>query len=522
MSPFVGRNRELEALRRALGQADAGRGQVVAAVGEPGVGKTRLFYEFARSPGTQGWLVLDTASVSYGKATPYLPIIGLLKAYFGIDDGDDVRTIRARVADKLATLDPAPPPRAAFLALLDASLDDDQWQILDPPQRRQRTLDAVKRLVLRESQVRPVCLVVENLHWIDQETQALLDTLVESLPVARLLLLVNYRPEYQHGWGSTTHYTELRIDPLPRESAEVLLQAILGAGADLHPLRQLLITQTEGNPFFMEESVQALVEIRVLIGERGAYRLTKAMPTVRVPATVQAVLAARIDRLLPEDKQLLQLAAVIGKNVPFALLAAVAEETEDALRRRLAKLKMGEFIYELKLLPEPEYTFKHALTQEVAYGSLLQPTRQHHHRRIAHALGERFPESVESQPELIAYHYTQAGLNDHAMPYWQRAGVRASQQGAYAAAAAHLGKALEMLASQPDTRERRQRELDLQTALGPALMATKGYAAPELAAAYGRAKALCQELGETLPLHPVLWGLWAFISYGRSWRRPGV
>src|SRR5262249_11692687 len=211
-----------------------------------------------------------------------------------------------------------------------------------------------------------------DLHWIDTETQALLDSLVESLPTARILLLVNYRPEYEHTWHRKTYYQQLRLDPLPSESAEALLQALLGAAAELQPLKQVLVERTEGNPFFVAASVRTLRERGVLQGERGAYRLARPFESTQVPATVQAVLAARIDRLAPEDKRLLQAAAVIGKDVPYALLQAIAEQPEDALRQGLARLHAAEFVYETSLFPDLEYTFKHALTHEVAYGSLLQ------------------------------------------------------------------------------------------------------------------------------------------------------
>ena len=232
--------------------------------------------------------------------------------------------------------------------------------------------------------------------------------MIESLPTARLLLLVNYRPEYQHGWGNKTYYTQLRLDPLPPARAEELLQALLGDDASLQPLKQRLIERTEGNPFFLEESVWTLAETKALVGERGAYRMAQALPSIQVPATVQAMLAARIDRLPPEDKRLLQAAAVIGKDVPFPLLQAIAEGPEEALRRSLAHLQAAEFLYELQLFPEHVYTFKHALTQEVAYQSLLQRTRQQYHQQIAQVLAERFPDTVATQPELLAHHYTEA------------------------------------------------------------------------------------------------------------------
>jgi hypothetical protein len=257
LTRFVGRDTELGQLRQALARAGAGQGQVVASVGEAGVGKSRLLYEFTRSHHTHGWLLLASHSVSYGKATAYLPVLDLLKGYFQIDPQDDARRRREKVTGKLLTLDRAlEPTLPALLALLEVPVEDPQWLACDPPQRRRRTLDAVKHLLLRESQVQPLLLVFEDLHWMDAETQALLDSLVESLPTARLLLLVNYRPEYQHGWGSKTSYTQLRLDPLPPSSADVFLQALLGDDTSLTPLTQLLIARTEGNPFFLEESVR--------------------------------------------------------------------------------------------------------------------------------------------------------------------------------------------------------------------------------------------------------------------------
>jgi predicted ATPase len=346
LSRFVGRTAELEALRQAIARAGGGHGQVVAVVGEPGVGKSRLIYEFTRSHRTQGWLLLQSSFVSYGRATPYLPVIDLLKDYCNIDDRDDLRAVRAKVTGQLLTLDPTLQETIpAVLALLEALPEDSPFRTLDPPQRRQRILEALKWVLLRESQEQPLLVIFEDLHWIDAETQALLDNLVESVPTASLLLLVNYRPEYQHGWGSKTYYTQLRLDPLPPESAEELLQALVGAAGPLQPLKQVLIARTQGNPFFLEESVQTMVETQVLVGERGAYRLAQSLATLQLPPTVQALLAARIDRLLPEEKRLLQTAAVIGTAVPWPLLQAIIELPEETLHRGLTHLQAAEFLY---------------------------------------------------------------------------------------------------------------------------------------------------------------------------------
>jgi class 3 adenylate cyclase len=416
LTPFVGRQTELDVLQRALAQAAAGQGQVVALVGEAGVGKSRLVYEVIHSHRTQGWRVLESASVSYGKATPYFPVIELLKRYAHVEQHDDTRTVRAKVTGQVLTLDTALQDTIpALLSLLDALPEDHPLRTLDPPQRRQRTLDGLKRVLLGETQEQPLLLVCEDLHWIDTETQALLDSLVESLPTARLLLLVNYRPEYQHGWGSKTFYTQLRLDPLPPASAEELLQALLGEDASLLPLTQRLIARTQGNPFFLEESVRTLVETGVLVGARGAYRLVQPVSSLQVPATVQAVLAARIDRLPAEDKRLLQTAAVVGTEVSLALLQAIADVTEEELHHGLVRLQAAEFLYEMSLFPERVYTFKHALTHEVAYGSVLQERRRGLHARIVETLEVLSPDRLAEQVDRLAHHAVRGEVWDKAL-----------------------------------------------------------------------------------------------------------
>ena len=309
--------------------------------------------------------MLESSSVSYGKATAWRPMIDLLKSYCRIEPRDDARTIREKLTGKLLTLDRnMESDLPAFLALLDVPVGDGAWQEFDPPKRRRQTIDALKRLLLRESIEQPLLLVFEDLHWIDSETQALLDALVEALSTARILLLVNYRPEYRHGWGGKACYAQIRVDPFGAEGAKALLDALLGAPADggkpaaagsagrahggaaLNELKRLLIQRTEGNPFFLEESVRSLVETGTLTGERGAYRLKRKFADIRVPATVQAILAARIDRLPAQEKRLLQTMAVVGKDVPYPLLRAIAAGegardalTEDALRMGLGHLQ---------------------------------------------------------------------------------------------------------------------------------------------------------------------------------------
>jgi class 3 adenylate cyclase/tetratricopeptide (TPR) repeat protein len=470
LTRFVGRQAEFETLRQALERAGTSHGQVMAVIGEPGVGKTRLVYEFTHSHHTRDWLQLESSSFSYGKATAYLPVRDLLKAYFQIDDRDDGRKIREKLTGKLLTLDAAlGPTLPAFLTLLDVPVEDRHWQDLDPAQRRQRTLEAIKHLLLRESQVQPLLLVFENLHWIDAETQAILDSLIESLPTARLLLLVNYRPEYQHGWGNKTYYTQLRLDPLPPASAEELLQALLGDDPSLVPLKRLLIERTEGNPFFLEESVRALVETGVLVGERGAYRSLQPLDRLQVPATVHAVLAARIDRLPPEEKHLLQTAAVIGTEVPYALLQAIVELSEEELRRGLGHLQAAEFLYETSLFPELEYTFKHALTHEVAYGSLLQERRHALHARIVEAIERLYADRLPEQAERLAQHAFRGEIWDKAVAYCRQAGTKALARSALREAVACCEQALAALTHLPESRATQEQAIDLRFDLRNAL-----------------------------------------------------
>jgi predicted ATPase/class 3 adenylate cyclase len=472
LSPFVGRRKELDLLSSILDQAGDGHGQVVGVVGEPGIGKTRLFYEFNHWPRTRKWLVLETDAVSYGQTTAYLPIVRVLKSYFGIEDRDDPRKIREKLSGKLVTLDEELiPTLPALLTLFDVPVEDSDWLALDPPARRERTLDAVKRLLLRESQVQPICLVAENLHWVDSESQLLLNRLVDGLPNAHVLLLVNYRPDYRHDWGSLSYYTQLRLDPLSSDNTEDFLAELLGTDAGLAPLKKALVARTSGNPFFLEESVRSLIESGALVGERGAYRAAEELPNIEVPATVQAVLAARLDRLGTEDKRLLQTAAVIGKDVPYSLLKATAKLPEDTLQGGLATLRSAEFLYEASLFPEIEYAFKHALTHEVAYGTLLKEHRRSLHTRIVDAIeglnGDRIGEYVER----LAYHAVRGEQWERAVGYLRKASAKAVGRSAYREAVEGFEQARSALSHLPEGAATLQQHIDILFELRSSLQA---------------------------------------------------
>ncbi|MBI3796867.1 MAG: AAA family ATPase [Deltaproteobacteria bacterium] len=517
LTRFVGRQRELEQLKIALEQAKAGHGQIVGVMGEPGLGKSRLFYEFvgARHASpllAHGCLVLEAYSVSHGKAAPYLPLIELLKAYFQIQLQDDERTRRERVIGKVLGLDRSLEETLPYLFAL-LGIDEQQASLsqMDPQIRRRRTFEALKKIFLRESLNQPLILVFEDLHWIDTETQGFLDVLSESVASAKVLLLVNYRPEYRHEWGQKTYYTQLRLAPLGKAEAEELLTFLLGADPSLTTLKQQILAKTEGTPFFMEEVVQELFEQAVLGRDGVETRHVASLPAaLHIPTTVQGVLAARIDRLMPEEKALLQQLAVIGREFPLSLIRQVITQPEDELYRLLASLQRKEFLYEQPAFPEVEYIFKHALTQEVAYNSVLQERRKVLHELTAQALEVLYRTSLEDHYSALAHHYSRSGNAAKAVEYLGLAGQQAARQSANAEAMSHLTAALELFKTLPDTAARARQELTLHLSLGASLMATKGYSAAEVEQTYTRAQELCLQVGEPLQVAQVLFGRWVF------------
>jgi class 3 adenylate cyclase/tetratricopeptide (TPR) repeat protein len=482
LTPFVGRKTEIETLQELLEKSAAGRGQIFSMVGEPGLGKSRLVYQFIHFHVSPDWLVLEAPSVSYGKATPYFPVIELLRRFFEIVEGEGAERIRGKVIDRVLKLDEmltdAIPPILLLLGTLpDHKIDRpvspssssgqsliDAIKVfgdMEPRQRRRHTLEALKRLMIRASQKQKLILVFEDLHWIDNETQAFLDYLVESLPMARMLLLINYRPGYSHNWADKTYYTQLRVDPLPSTGAEELLQHLLGNNQGLVPLKELLIKRTEGNPFFVEETVRSLVETGILAGEKGAYKLGLKIDSIAIPSTVQSVVAERIDRLPIEEKHLLQMVAVIGVIVPFRLLRVLVDVSDEELYGRLARLQSAEFIYEINLFPELEYSFKHALTNEIVYGTLLRERRTHLHARIVSALEEVAGDNLYNHIEALTHHAFRGELWEKAVVYLRQAGAKAMSRSALVEALANYGQALEAIERVPDSREKLKKQIDL-------------------------------------------------------------
>lgn len=499
LTRFVGRGSEMEMLRDALECTMVGHGQVVAVVGEAGLGKSRLLYEFTHSHRAQDCLVLASNTVSYGRATPYVPVVDFLKDYFKIDPRDDVRAIRERVTGKLVMSDQLLQETISpVLDLLHALPEDHPFQSLDPIQRRHQIAQIFKRLMLRESRIQPVILVFEDLHWHDSLSLELLDGLVDSLPDERILLLVTYRSDYEDDWAARAHYRQVRLRPLPREGIEQLLRDLLGTEPALFSVKRLVMDRAEGNPFFLEEIVRTLVETRVLNGQRGEFRVAEPVSSIQVPPQVQAVISSRIDRLPPEQKRLLQEAAVIGKDVPFALLGMVSNLAEQELRGCLADLQVAEFLYETALFPDLEYTFKHALTHEVAYEGLTKKRRGEIHALVVESIERLHPDRLSEYTERLAHHAFLGEVWPKAFAYLRKAGTRAVERRASREAAVLFQQALEALKHLPDDRHWLERAVDIRFDIRNALQPLGDVS--QILEYLGEAEALARRLGDQVRL----------------------
>jgi class 3 adenylate cyclase/tetratricopeptide (TPR) repeat protein len=499
---FVGRDREMETLRHVAELAKAGHGQIVAVMAEPGVGKSRLFNEF-KVKYQSGWMVLDALSVSHDKASAYLPVIDLLHGYLRITVDDDQRTRREKVNGRIVTLDPSLEDTRPYLfGLLGLVEGDDPWAAMDARVKRQRTLEAVKRILLRESLNQPLMVVFEDLHWIDEETQAFLNLLADSIGTAKLLLMVNYRPEYSHQWSSKTYYTQLRLDPLGKASAEEMLRSSLGDSAELARLRQLIIEKTEGNPLFVEETVQMLFEGGALV-RNGLVRLTRSLNQLAIPATVQNILAARIDRLPIAQKDLLQTLAVIGTEFRLAVVRKLVELENQELERMLAALQLSEFIYEQPASGDVEYIFKHALTRDVAYKSVLNERRRVLHERTAQAIETLYHDHIDEHLPELANHYRHSFSIEKAIHFMRRAAEQAAERSALAEARSYLRDAITLLNTLRTSADRDQLELGLQMTLAEVLNKTS-FGGQEREEPLRRAYQLCEQVTDPTKVLSVL------------------
>ncbi len=482
LSTFVGRQAEIAAFQDFTAAAASGTGRILALAGEAGMGKSRLVREFILHYLPPGWKVLQGFSVSYGKATPYFPVAELLRHYFAITAGEEAESIRGKIIDKIMALDEKLQDIIApIMTLLDVlptakDLKESRSHVethpevveaiarfaeLEPQARRKQTLDAIRRLLMRESLEQPLLVVFEDLHWIDGETQSVLDILVENVPLAPIFLLVNYRPGYTHTWASKDYYAHMRVDPLPAAGANELIRSLLGSQEELASLTDLLIRRTEGNPFFVEEIIRSLTETGILVGSKGAYKPGIAVDSIRIPSTVRTVLADRVDRLPAAEKQLLQTAAVIGVVVPLRLLEEVTGSPADELHRHLVDLQASEFLYERNLFPKVEYSFTHALINEVVYGALLHEHRTALHASIVEALECLAGDDRHGHIEALAHHAFHGELWVKAVAYLQGAGAKATSHSAFLEALSDYGQALTAAAHWPDSSEKLAQQIDL-------------------------------------------------------------
>jgi DNA-binding SARP family transcriptional activator len=471
LSAFAGRSMELSQLKRALGRTRTGRGEITAIVGEAGIGKSRLLQEFLRTLPLDEITLLQTGATSQDKETTYAPIADLLRTWLGAGPQDTSESILEKLDAQPATQNVSGPfSGAALRSILGLAVEDEEWADLSPPQRRTQIIETVRTVLIHESRKRPTVIACEDLHWIDDESQAVLDGLIDDLPGARLMLLVTYRPEYRHDWVGRSFFSLVRVDALPDESALGLIDSLLGSDESLDRLRSLLLKQCGGVPLFIEESVRALAESDSLAGAPGSYRLAKPVDQLELAPTIRDVLAARIDRLATPERSLLQRASVIGTTVPLGLLRRISECSEKELMDRLGELRAAEFLYQTGWHPEEEYEFKHALTHEVAYRTLLKESRRTMHAQLVDVIESLHGDRLNAHVERLSHHASQGEIWDKAALYLTRAGENAVQLSAYQQAHSFLARAVEATDRLPRNSETLQASIDVRLSLRPVLV----------------------------------------------------
>ena len=513
LTPLVGREQEVALLLERWAQVKDGLGQVVLLSGEAGIGKSRLVQvlkeQVAAEP--QAWLTPCQCSPYYQNTALY-PMIDLLERVALRFEREESPQQKLRKLEGFLVQYGLPLAEAVplFAALLSLPLPADYAPLtLSPEQQKQQTLQALLTILLRIAAQQPVLFVMEDLHWVDPSTLEFLSLLVDQGPTARILALLTFRPDFSPPWTGRSHLTQVTLPRLPRRQAAEMARRVAHSKTLPAEVMEQVVAKTDGVPLFVEELTKMVLESGLLQEREERYELTGPLPPLAIPTTLHDSLMARLDRLATV-KALAQLGATLGREFSYALLQAVSPWDEETLQRGLHQLVAAEFLYQQGLPPEATYVFKHALIQETAYQSLLRSTRQQYHQRIAQVLEACFPQSSETQPELLARHYTEAGLAEPAIGYWQRAGQQASDRSANLEAVSHFTAAIELLTTLPETPEHTQQALTLHIALGAALQMAKGIGVPEVEHAYTQAYALCQQVGETPELIPVLFGLWRF------------
>jgi predicted ATPase/class 3 adenylate cyclase len=515
LTPLVGREQEVALLLERWAQVKDGLGQVVLLSGEAGIGKSRLVQVLTEQVATepQAWLTPCQCSPYYHN-TALHPMIELLERVVLHFAREESLPQKLRKLEGFVVQYGLPRAEAIplFAALLSLPLPADYAPLtMSPEQQKQQTLQALLTILLRRAAQQPVLFIMEDLHWVDPTTLEFLSLLVDQGPSARILVLCTFRPDFSPPWTPSSSLTPMTLARLPRRQAAEMTGQVAHRKALPPEVVEQVVAKTDGIPLFVEELTKMVLESGLLQEREERYELTSPLPPLAIPATLHDSLMARLDRLAAV-KGLAQLGATLGHEFSYALLHAVSPWDEAALSQGLHQLVEAAFLYQRGVPPQATYTFKHALIQDVAYQSLLRSTRQHYHQRIAQALEAQFPEIVATQPELVAQHYTAAGCAEEAVGYWQRAGAHASERSAYLEAVSHVSTGLTLLTTLPATSAHTQQALALYSALGTALLVTKGQAAPEVEHAYSQARALCQQVGETPELVPALFGLWRFYG----------
>jgi predicted ATPase len=514
LTPLVGRDSEVTVLRERWEQVKDGMGQVILLSGEAGIGKSRLVRVLKEHVAEEPHTRWECRCSLYYQNTALYPLIDLFPRALNWhpDDGPDekLRKLEHALRQYALPLDESVPLLATLLSL---SLPTERYPLLSltPQRQRQKTLEVLLALFLERAAQQPVFFIVEDLHWIDPSTLELLTLLLDQVPTARLLTLFTCRPEFPVPWTHRVSLTQLTLGRLGRPQVEAMVTRVLHGKALPPEVVEQIVAKTDGVPLFVEELTKMVLESGLLQEREERYELTGPLPPLAIPATLHDSLMARLDRLTTV-KAAVQLGATIGRQFSYEVLQAVAPLDEAALQHSLRQLVEAEIVYQRGVGSQALYTFKHALIQDAAYQSLLRSTRQQYHQRIAQVLETRFGQTAETQPELLAHHYTEAGLFEQAIGYWQRAGRQAARRSAHMEAIAHLTKGLELLLRLPETPARAQDELALQIALGASLVITKGYTAPTAERAYARARALCQQVGDVAQLSRVLFALWAIYA----------
>jgi class 3 adenylate cyclase/predicted ATPase len=513
ITTLVGRDEEIGLLLRRWEQSKEGFGQVVLINGEPGIGKSALADVLREQVAREGYTRATYRCSPYHTNSALYPVITHLQRLWRWERDDTPAEKLDKMEATLRTTSlPLKEVVPLFAALLSLPLPEGRYPPLGltPQQEKQQTQDALAAWLLEEAERQPMLVVYEDLHWADPSTIESIGLLVDQVPTAPLLTVLIFRPEFVPPWPTRSHMTPITLNRLERPQVEAMITQLGGGKALPAEVVQHIVTRTDGVPLYVEELTKMLLESDLLREEADHYALSGTLSGLAIPVTLQDSLMARLDRL-PMVREVAQLGAVLGREFAYEMLRALAAVEESTLQERLGQLVGAELLYQRGRPPRARYIFKHALIQDAAYGSLLKRTRQQYHQQIAQMLEAEFPETVEAEPELVAHHYTEAGLNEQAVGYWHQAGKRATERSAYKEAISHLTTGLTLLRTLPESLARHQQELPLQTALGAATLMVRGHAAPEVEAAYKRAHVLCQQLGDTQDMLPVLFGLWRFF-----------